>query len=118
MDLDLDTLVADIKAAASGILKADVATFRGFSERQVKAIAQQAKLIAAGIATGQITEETRDFFLDSLEDMALNFAKTLRGLVLVTVEKVWNAVVGVLWKAISTATGIAIPVPTKSPGKN
>ncbi len=25
-------------------------------------------------------------------------------------------VVGVLWKAISTATGIVIPVPTKSPG--
>lgn len=116
MDLDLNTLVTDMKAAASGILKADVATFRGFSERQVKAIAQQAKLIAVGIATGQITEETRDFFLDSLEDMALNFAKTLRGLVLVTVEKVWNAVVGVLWKAISTATGIVIPVPTKVPG--
>jgi hypothetical protein len=116
MDLDLNTLVTDMKAAASGILKADVATFRGFSERQVKAIAQQAKLIAVGIATGQITEETREFFLDSLEDMALNFAKTLRGLVLVTIEKVWNAVVGVLWKAISTATGIVIPVPTKAPG--
>ncbi|NIW84998.1 MAG: hypothetical protein GWN09_00055 [Gammaproteobacteria bacterium] len=110
-ELDLDQLVSDIKAAASEVLNKDVTTLRGFSERQVKAIAQQAKLVAAGIASGQITEETREFFLDSLEDMALNFAKTLRGLLMVTVEKVWNAVVGVIWKAIGAAAGIALPTP-------
>jgi hypothetical protein len=50
--------------------------------------------------------------LDSLEDMALNFAKTLRGLLMVTIEKVWNAIVGVLWGAISTATGIDLAAPS------
>ena len=110
-DIDVDKLVLDIKSAASGILKTDVAAMRGFSERQVEAIAQQAKLVAAGIANGDITESTRDFFLDSLEDLALNFARTLRGLMTVTIEKVWNAVVAVLWKAISKATGIVIPSP-------
>jgi hypothetical protein len=40
-----------------------------------------------------------------------NFAKTLRGLLMVTIEKVWNAIVGVIWKAIETATGIALPIP-------
>lgn len=111
MPIDLNQLVTDIKTAVSGILQSDVSTFRGFSERQLEAIAKQTAFVAAGIATGEITSETRDFFLDSLEDMALSFAKTLRGLVSVTIEKVWNAVVGVIWKAISTATGLALPVP-------
>ena len=75
------------------------------------AIAQQATLVAAGIASGQITSETQEFFLDSLEDMALSFAKTLRGLLTVTIEKVWNAIVGVLWNAISKAVNLTLPVP-------
>lgn len=111
MNIDLEQLVSDIKDAASSVLKADVSTFRGFSERQLKAIAQQTELVATGIATDQITEETREFFLDSLEDMALSFARTLRGLIMVTIEKVWNAVVGVIWKAISGVTGLALPTP-------
>ncbi|MBT0964203.1 hypothetical protein [Denitromonas iodatirespirans] len=109
--IDLDQLVSDMKVAASGILNADVSTFRGFSERQLKAIAQQATLVATGIATKQITEETEQFFLDSLEDMALSFAKTLRGLLMVTIEKIWSAVVGVLWNAISKAANVVLPVP-------
>ena len=58
MAMDLDQLVSDMKSAASAVLKADVSTFRGFSERQLKAIAQQTEFVATGIATGQITEET------------------------------------------------------------
>ena len=72
--INLDDLVTEIKAAATAVLDQDVTTLRGFSERQIKAIAQQTQLVATGIASGQITEETREFFLDSLEDMALNFA--------------------------------------------
>lgn len=111
MAINLDQLVSDMKTAASGILNADVSTFRGFSERQLKAIAQQAELVATGIATKQITQETEQFFLDNLEDMVLSFAKTLRGLLIVTIEKVWNAIVGVLWNAISKAAGVVLPVP-------
>jgi hypothetical protein len=111
MAIDLDQLVADMQTAASQTLKTDVSTLRGFSERQLKAIAQQTQLVASGIASGQITEETREFFLDSLEDMALSFARTLRGLILVTIEKVWNAVVNVLWTAISKATGLSLSAP-------
>ncbi len=111
MAIDVGQLVEDMRNAASAILKKDVVTLRGFSERQLKAIAQQAAFVEAGIQSGGITDETRDFFLDSLEDMALNFAKTLRGLLMVTIEKVWNAIVGVIWKAIEAATGIALPKP-------
>lgn len=110
MNIAIDQLIADIKDVATQVLNADISTVRGFSERQVKAIAQQAAYVAAGIACGEITEETRDFFLDSIEDMADNFVKTLRGLASVTIEKIWNGVIGVIWKAISGATGLVIPI--------
>ncbi|WP_404395953.1 hypothetical protein [Pseudoalteromonas phenolica] len=104
--IDTAQLIKDMKDAATGILNKDVTTLRGFTERQITAIAQQSELVALGIASDQITDETREFFLDSIEDMALNFAKTLRGLLMVTIEKVWNALVGVIWKAIEAATGL------------
>ena len=111
MALDIDLLMMDMKNAASRIINQDVSELRGFSDRQLKALAKQADLIAAGVISGDIEEDLRDFFLDSLEDMTLNFAKTLRGLVMVTIEKVWNAVVGVLWDAISSVTGIQLTAP-------
>ena len=111
MAIDVAQLVKDMQIAATQILEKDITTFRGFSERQMKAIAQQAAFVESGILSGGITDETRDFFLDSLEDMVLNFVKTLRGLLMVTIEKVWNAIVGVIWKAIETSTGIVLQVP-------
>lgn len=108
MAIDIDQLVTEITSAASTVINKDVTQLRGFSDRQVKALAKQAQLIATGIASGDIDKDLQDFFLDSLEDMAMNFAKTLRGLLTVTIEKVWNAVVEVLWKAIESATGIQI----------
>ena len=110
-NIDINALIASMKDAASQVLGKDISTLRGFSDGQIKAIAQQARLVASGIASGEITEETREFFLDGLEDMALNFVKTLRGLLMVTIEKVWNAVVGVIWKTIESATGITLPTP-------
>lgn len=108
--IDIPTLINDMKNVASQVLNKDVSTLRGFSGRQAKAIAQQAELVSLGIASGGITDETQDFFLDSLEDMALNFVKTLRGLLIITIEKIWNAIVGVIWKAIEGATGLVLPV--------
>lgn len=106
--IDTAQLIEDMRNAVNQILNKDVTTLRGFSERQIKAIAQQSELVAIGIASGKITEETREFLLDGIEDMALNFAKTLRGLLMVTVEKVWNAIVEVIWKAIEAATGLIL----------
>lgn len=108
---NIDQRMDDINNAASEVLNRDVSQLRGFSQRQVKALAQQAALVEGGILSGQITEETRDFFLDSLEDTALNFAKSLRGLSAITIEKVGNAVVSVMWKAIEAGTGITLPPP-------
>lgn len=113
MTLDINQLMTDIKTTANTLLNQDLTTLRGFSDRQLKALALQAKLVADNIAAGDIDADLRDFFLDSLEDMALNFVKTLRGLVMVTIEKLWNAIVGVIWGAINAAVpGLGLIVPS------
>lgn len=107
-EINVTQLVENMKVAASEVLKKDISTVRGFTERQLLAIAQQAAFVSAGIASGQITEETREYFLNNLEDMARNFVNTLRGLMKVTIEKLWNAVAKVLSDALEAATGIPI----------
>ena len=69
----------------------------------IRYLAKHAKLIAVGVGSGDIDADLRNFFIDGLESMALNFIRTLRGLLQITIEKVWNAVVNVLIKAIETA---------------
>jgi hypothetical protein len=109
--IDADQLLANLKTVASGVIQQDVTTIAGYSERQLAAMAQQAKWIAAATLTGELSSEMRDFFLGQLQDSAINFANTLKGLVIVTVEKVWNALVGALWGAIGGAIGAALPLP-------
>ncbi len=113
MSLDVNQLLSDIKSATSSVLDKDVSSFQGFSDRQLQAIAKQAEFVAIGISTGQITEGSRDFFLDGLRDMTDSFVATLSGLAIIMVEKVWNAMVGAIWNALSSATGLVLPVPTQ-----
>ena len=108
MGLDIAQLVTDLKNAASTELAADVSTFQGFAERQLQAIGEQADLVARGILSGEITAATRDFFLQGIKDLTLNFVKTLEGLVTASIEKVWNAMVGVIWNAIAKLTGMTL----------
>jgi len=115
--IDAAKLATDIKDAASQILNNDISALKGFSERQVTAISQHAALVAGGIASGQITEETREFFLENIERMTESFLATLQGLLMITIEKLWNAVVSVIWNTINvaiSATGIVLPVPVKT----
>jgi hypothetical protein len=109
--IDVNQLLAELKTVATGIIQKDVTTIEGYSERQLAAMAQQAKWIAAASLTGELSPDMRDFFLNTLKDSAINFANTLRGLVVITIEKVWNALVGALWTAIGNAIGSAIPLP-------
>ncbi len=108
MSLDTAQLLLDLQNAASTSLQADVTTFQGFTQQQLQGIADQSKLVAEGILTGEITEATRDFFLQGLKDLTINFAKTLMGLATVSIEKVWNAMVKVVWAALSKVTGLAL----------
>lgn len=97
---DVTTIITGIKDIASGIIQKDISAVRGFSERQVEAIAKQTVIIQKGVANGDIDEDLRQFFLDGLEAMALNFVNTLKGILMVTLEKLWNALVNFLYKAV------------------
>lgn len=104
MDENITNIINEIKEVASNILEKDVATVRGFSERQVEAIAKQTLIIQKGVLNGEIDEDLKVFFFDGLEAMALNFVNTLKGILSVTIEKIWNAIVDTLWKVIGSAT--------------
>jgi|SRR5690242_1821586 len=107
--VDIDQLIQDIKTSTSDILGKDVTTIRGFSSRQLNGLANQSALIASGISSGQITPDNRDFFLDQLVELAHNFVNTLVGLLMATIERLWNAVVSIIWSTISKATGVQLP---------
>jgi len=109
--VNVPQLISDIKSAVTDVLGKDLTTYKTYSEDMVRGMAEQAKSIGLSYAAGLITADRRDSFLKDLANTAEVFAKTLVGLAMVTVEKVWNAVVGVLWKAINTAINAALPLP-------
>ena len=110
---NVDAIVDQVKRAATRIVKTDITNIRGFSERQVRMMAQQARWIAEAEASGEFDKDPklRNWFLTNLEDLARNFAHSLRGLIAITIEKVWNAVVDVLWKVVESAAGFRLPRP-------
>lgn len=109
--IDVNALIADITKAATAQLGQDVTALEGFSQTQVEGLARQAQLIAAAFASGHLSNSDRDFFLNDLKQTAQDFAKTLAGLALVDIEKVWNAAVTTLWNAIGTVAQVALPKP-------
>lgn len=100
MNDNVVNIITEIKNIASGILEKDVSEVRGFSERQLEAIAKQTAIIQKGLENGDIDEDLREFFLDGLEAMTRNFVNTLKGILLVTIEKLWNALINFLYKAV------------------
>ncbi len=84
MELNLVKIIDSIKDVATTILDKDITTVRGFSERQIEAIAKQTVIIKKGILNGDIDEDLKEFFFDGLEAMALNFVNTLKGILAVT----------------------------------
>jgi len=109
MNLDVEKLITDAKELLSSNINKDISTLRGFSIRQLNGIANQSALIATGIANGEITSATRDFFLEQLVELAHNFVNTLVGLLIATIEKLWNALVELVWKTISEVIGYQLP---------
>lgn len=110
--IDIAGLITQIKTETSAILGSSITTAQGFSEQQLEAMATQAQVIAGGVATGQIRPALQSFFLDQLQASAQNFLRVLVGIALVTMEQLWNSVVGALWGALSKATGLNFTSPS------
>ncbi len=114
---DTEAIGKDIVDTLNGILNDDISRYVSFFKSQTLGLAKQAAWIAEATATGEIDADTRDWFIGNLQRMTEDFIRTLVGLTLLTIEKAWNAVVGILWGAINTALDAAsipiqIPVPS------
>ncbi|TGL35436.1 hypothetical protein EHQ52_13315 [Leptospira koniambonensis] len=109
--IDTGKLLEDLRKTAGQVLKKDVGTYAGFSEKQLRDIVKQAAELQQGIIAGEISKENEAYFSQGIKDMTVNFANTLEGLALVTVEKLWNAIVDAVWAAIEKGIGTSIQKP-------
>jgi hypothetical protein len=102
-----------VKTAASGIVQQDVTTLSPFVQDQLKRIEQNGILFAQMELAGEFIDDPdrRREYLGIVEDLARNFVNTVRALIVVEIEKLWNAVVKVLWDVLDKATGLALPRP-------
>ena len=111
MAIDSVTLIKDIISAVSGVTKQDASTIENFAKMQLQDIAQQSVNFAVGLADHSIKDDEQQDFLDNIAEMTRSFANTLAGLMVVEAEKIWNAVVEVIWNTINTATGLTLSAP-------
>ena len=98
-------LASDLTAAIQQQAKSGWGLISTFVTNQSRLMAHQAKLIAESSISGDLRDDAalRKMFTDALADSVLFMAKDVAALTILTVEKVWNAVVGVLWGAINGA---------------
>lgn len=108
---DVQALSNSIISELSTLIAEDVTHHVGFAHRQTLALAKQAAWITEATALGELDPEDRDWFLGNLARMTENFARTVAALTILTLEKAWNTVVGILWGAIKGAIGATIPIP-------
>ena len=110
-----DEIIAAVKATISGVIKKDFPAIGDFAEGQLRAIANQTVLIGQATVAGEFVgkDDLRDHFLNQLAKMAENFARVVAGLVLITIEKIWNAVIDLLWDTLDGAAGFALPRPIR-----
>jgi hypothetical protein len=106
--IDVGKTANDIITALNGVLNGDIETNVPFINQQTTALANQAQLIAEQTVAGALDEQQRKFFLDHLEKHTKDLALIIAALTILTAEKAWNAIMGVLWGAINTAVSAAL----------
>src|SRR5690554_1325690 len=115
--MDVEQVVGETVASLREVVGSDWNAVAGFADKQAKLLATQAAWIAESRVLGALREdyELFEFFSKQLERMTLDFARSLSSLTLLTVEKAWNLVAGVLWKHVNLALGGAglgpLPMP-------
>ncbi|CAB3794522.1 hypothetical protein [Pararobbsia alpina] len=112
MALDLTETAAVFKDGISSAVKTvtskDLANVAGFAQSQLRSLAQQSALVAGMIEANAFTAAERIFYLDGLEQMAKGFVETLVQVIVVEIEKIYNAVVSAIYESINKLTGVAL----------
>lgn len=108
--INVADVVRDIVDAVKGVVQSDLPTLNDFVKAQLEGMAEQAALVAKGLAVGWIdTDEERRHWADTLRHMAVEFARTLRALVVIVVEKAINAVIAVFQSLFQRVAGAVLP---------
>lgn len=100
MDDNVLNIVNGIKEVASGILEKDITIVKGFSQRQIEHLAKQTLVVKTNIANGKYSEKRMNYFLKELKLMTQNFVDSLIGIIKVTLEKLWNALVKYIYEVL------------------
>lgn len=113
--IDMDTLAAEMIAALKGAVQPSVNIATSFVKEQTASLAMQAALITEARVTRQINERQYVRFSAQLKTLFETFVRSLALLALITLQKAWNAVVGVLWGRINQTLAAAgfptLPIP-------
>jgi hypothetical protein len=112
--VNVEDIVASAVAAVTPIIKKDGANISQFAKSQLKLMRDQAIMISEGVLAGEFEGPRKKLLKHHLKMLALigeNFLAALAGISLVTVEKVWNTLVDVVWGALDKAVGFALPRP-------
>ncbi|HZP20478.1 MAG TPA: hypothetical protein VFB16_09740 [Bauldia sp.] len=108
----LSSLFGDLETAVTKILKQNGGMITSFARAQLQRLAKHAELMKKAALAGAFESlDDAAHFAKSLEEMAQDFIRALGALILVTLEKVWNAIVKIVWGAINGALGALGPLP-------
>ena len=112
---ELQDIINEIKKGASDIIKSaaeigkdSIDQIDGFSKSQVEGMARHTLLIGKGVANGDLTKEEASEEFENLKKIAKNFVNVLIGLLAITIEKIWNAIVKILSGVIQRIAGIVL----------
>lgn len=105
--MDHTRILGDTVAALKGELGDGYSQISNFVEKQGRLLAKQAEDIARSRIDGSLADDDElfEFFLENLKTNTENMAKAIVMLTILTIEKAWNAVAGVLWGAIRSILG-------------
>ncbi|ESY17000.1 hypothetical protein [Mesorhizobium sp. LNJC391B00] len=103
--LDVDAILKALVDAIQKQAKQGWSTISALVTQQAKMMAQQAAWIAESSITGRLKNDPplQRLFSDQLADSVRGLASDVAALTILTLEKVWNAAVKVLWGAINKA---------------
>lgn len=103
MRIDIGNLIKQILESLRNEMIDGWQTISGFSEDQARKIATQAAMITSERTAGALRDDDDlfEFFVEQLKRLTENFVRTVAAMTILTLEKSWNAVVGVVWRAIN-----------------
>ncbi len=109
--MDTISLIKNMLTAATGAAKGHAKDLENYLKARVKLIADGTAAIAADLLKGKITEEDAKFAFDEIRESEKTAVLAVEATSLAAAQDAINAALAIAAKALSTATGIAVPFP-------